>query len=362
MARLEPDALRARRDALSGQLHQGLLDDAPLPELQAHQARLKLLDEQLAARDAGRVGRQRLQRQGVGLLAVGALVSLAAWVPVRQVPFSLELEAGAAQLVLAQPGVLDGLPLAGGELRAEGFTSVESGDAKLMQRARADGASPLALRAERLQLSRVSFGAGTVLHVEAGMPAVRLGLEGAAHAVALEVGGATSSGFGGEPAQPGDYPVAEWLKLGGSKAATSLWLPRSGDGTYHWRGLQPAALRFIEREAAPDGQVRLVSALLRGTLRLPATERELALAAGSGLMLEGLQVEQCDLTLGSTVGLKLSGSARQIGVQTGGFEQSLVPSWLEYAAHNHRLGLLWSAAGLLWGIGTWLRKQFGDAA
>lgn len=353
----EREALQLQRKALAERLSQGLRDEAPLAELQELQARLQLVDARLATLDDGR-GRA-FRRHGLALLIVAALVSLAAWVRVPRVPFSLELEAGAAQLGLAEAGALAGQAV-GGELRAEGFTAVESADAQLMKRARGDGTSPLSLRAERLQLGRVSFAAGTELSLEAGAPTVRLGLEGAPHGVELTLGGQVASSFGGAPAEPGRYPVAEWLKLGGGKAATALWLQRVGDTPLRWRGLQPAWLRLVEREAGADGQVRLASSLRRGALRLPATERELQLAAGNGLVLDGLRVDQCELVVGDAVVLKLSGSARHIAVQTGDFEQALEPSWLDYAAHNHRLGLLWSAGGLLWGISAWLRKLLGD--
>jgi hypothetical protein len=95
-------------------------------------------------------------------------------------------------------------------------------------------------------------------------------------------------------------------------------------------------------------------------IRLPAANRELALRSDSSLELDGLQLEQADLTLGGSVGLKFSGSASRIELNTGGFKQSLKPSVLEYVARNHSIGLLWSAAGLLWGVSTWLRKLLGD--
>ncbi|WP_162254404.1 hypothetical protein [Pelomonas sp. Root1444] len=357
----ERDALLARREALAGRLSQGLRDEAPLATLQELQARLQLVDALLDTLGRG-AGRSRaFRRQGIALLVVAALVSLAAWVRVPRVPFSLELEAGTVQLRLPEAGVLGGQAV-GGEVRAEGFTSVASADATWVKRARDDGAGAMALRAERLALGRVSHAAGAELLFEGGSPAVRLGLEGAPHAAELTLGGAVSASFGGAPAQQSHYAVAEWIKLGAGKAATSLWLQRVGGAGLQWRGLRPSALRLVERQAGADGQVRLASSLRQATLNLPATERVLKLDAGSGLVLDGLRVDRCEVTVGDAVRIQLSGSAGHIGVQTGDFEQRLEPSWLAYAAHNHTLGLLWSAAGLLWGISTWLRKQFGDAS
>jgi hypothetical protein len=353
----EQRALLRQRDLLAARLAQGLVDEAPLTELQALQSRLQLIESLVA----GRAGRGRaLKRHGIAFVVVAAIVTLAAWTPIPRVPFSIELEADSAQLLMPDSGGLEGQAV-GAEFRAEGFTTLESADAGLMRRAKADGSSPIALRAERLNLKRILYAAGTSLGFEGGAPAVFLSLEGAAHTVEFELGGKVATSFGGAPSENSSYPVAEWIKLRGEAGSTELWLARGSGGLYRWRGLRPAMVRLVERQAGADAQVRLQSALHHATLRLPATEREVQLASGSSLELDGLAIEQSELVLGDAVALKLSGSARHIGVQTGGFAQSLEPSWLDYAAHNHGLGLLWSAAGLLWGISTWLRKQFGDA-
>jgi hypothetical protein len=285
------------------------------------------------------------RREAIALLVVAALVSVAALVPMPRVAFALELEAGAAQLTLDEAGQFGGQPL-DHELRAEGFSRLESADPSLLQRARDDGASPLAMRAERLTLNSVGYGAGASVGFEAGSPAVRVAIDGAPHSALFEF--------------TTQVPVVEWLRLGADAKPTELWLTRPAERNWRWRGLRPAALRFIERTQEGVGPVRLQSALRRATLRLPATERELRLAEGGVLELDGLRVDQCELGVGDAITLKISGSARRIVVATGGFTQSLSPSLLEYAARNHSLGLLWSAAGLLWGISTWLRKQFAN--
>jgi hypothetical protein len=299
------------------------------------------------------------RREAIALLVVAALVSVAALVPMPRVAFALELEAGAAQLTLDEAGQFGGQPL-DHELRAEGFSRLESADPSLLQRARDDGASPLAMRAERLTLNSVGYGAGASVGFEAGSPAVRVAIDGAPHSALFEFSGATVSSLGGAPRITTQVPVVEWLRLGADAKPTELWLTRPAERNWRWRGLRPAALRFIERTQEGVGPVRLQSALRRATLRLPATERELRLAEGSVLELDGLRVDQCELGVGDAITLKISGSARRIVVATGGFTQSLSPSLLEYAARNHSLGLLWSAAGLLWGISTWLRKQFAN--
>lgn len=348
--------MRARRSALAQQLANGLGEEAPLAELKDMQARLQLIDGVLA--DAA-PRNQVLRRHLAALLIVAAIVSLAALLPMRRVAFVLELDAGAAQMHMSNSGNLAGQTL-DGEMRAEGFNRIESADPTLVQRGLDGGASQLGLQAQRLSLRRINYPAGAKLDFEAGAQTVRLAIDGAAHAAEFEIGGQVSSSFGGSPREPGNYAVTEWLKLTAGSAPTELWFTHKPERGYLWRGLQPDSLRLVERQAGADGQVRLVSALRQGVLRLPATGRELRLIAGSGLALDGLQLDQADLTLGEHVDLRLSGSAQDLVLETGGFQQSLKPSLLDYVAQNHSLGLLWSTAGLLWGISTWLRKTLGD--
>ena len=358
-----PDApsspLRAQRDELARRLQDRLAEQAPLPELQDMQARLQLIDQALAVPTAPR--KPGMRRHVMAMLAVAALVSVAAWWPVPRTAFSLELEADAAQLQMKDAGNLAG-DVVDGELRAEGFDAVESPDAALVRRARDEGAGQLGLQAQTLRLRSIGFPAGARLGFEAGADSVRLSVDGAPHAVELEVAGAVSSSFGGAPREPGRYAVAEWMKLVSKAAPTEVWLARAGGHDFAWRGLQPTSLRFVLRQAGADGPARVVSALRGGTLHLPATERDVALAVGATLELDGLRLDQTELMLGDKLTLKLNGSAERMTMAAGGFEHSLKPSLLEYLAHNHMLSMLWSAAGLLWGISTWLRKAFGDEA
>jgi hypothetical protein len=352
----EPTNLQAQRSALAQRLAKGLDDEAPMAELKDMQARLQLIDGVLAE---SAPNARALRRHLIALLVVAAVVSLAALTPMPRASFVLELTAGAAQLRMNNSGSLAGQPL-DGEMRAEGFSRIESADPTLVQRARDSGVGQLGLQAQRLSLRRIGFPAGARLDFEAGTQSVRLAIEGAVQTAEFEIGGQVSSSFGGSSRESGNYAVAEWLKLVSDTAPTELWFARKPDRSYLWRGLEPASLRLVERQAGADGQVRLVSALRQGVLRLPATERELRLITGSSLELDGLQLDQADLTLGEQVTLRLGGSAQRMVLETGGFKQSLKPSLLEYTAHNHGVGLLWSAAGLLWGISSWLRKTLGD--
>ena len=351
-------ALRAQRAALALQLSQGLREERPLADLQAIQARLQLIDGTLGAEPPRPAAwRQQL----IALAAVAALVSLVALVPMPSVDFTLEVETGAAQLALAEAGQLGAQRLAG-EFRAQGFVRLESADAALQRRAQDEGIDALALRADRLNLRAVRFGAGARLDLQAGMSTLRLAIDGAPHAVSVEFGGAVQTSLGGAPRVTTQVPVVEWLRLVADAQATELWLTRPAQQAWIWRGLRPTALRFVERVQEPDAPVQLQSALRRAVLNLPATSLEWNAPVGSTLELDGLRIERCELGVRDGLTLVVSGTARRVVTATGAHSRSLKPSLLEYVARNHSLGLLWSAAGLLWGISTWMRKQFGGAA
>jgi hypothetical protein len=351
--------LRAQQKALAEQLTQGLVDALPLTDLKDVQARLQLVNGVLDAHALSQPRRNSLHRHVAALTVVAGLVTLAALLPMPRASFALEMEAGAAQMRMQDKGSLAGQGL-GTEFRAEGFDGIETADPALLQRGRDAGANQIGLRAERLSLRRVSFPANATLEFEAGAPTVRLSIDGSPHAAEFEFTGAVSSSFGGAPREASNYPVVEWIKLISGAAPTQLWLARAPEQNLVWRGLKPVSVRWVERQATGNGEIRWISAIRGGVLRLPATNRELVLRTDSALELDGLELEQADLLLGGNVALKFSGSASRIELNTAGFKQSLKPSLLEYAARNHSVGLLWSAAGLLWGVSTWLRKLFGD--
>jgi len=354
----DPTTLRMQRDELSRRLAERLAEQGPMDELQDMRSRLQLLDEAI---ETSAPHRSALRHHISALLLVASVVSIAALWPMPRVSFALELEASAAQMQMPRAGTLEG-DVVDGELRAEGFSKLDSADGTLARHAADSGAGQLDLHAQRLRLRRIRYPAGARLHVEAGPRMVRLGIEGAPHTIEIEFGGDAALSVGGEPREHRRVDNAEWLHLVSDKAPTELWLEIAPARRLQWRGLQPQSLRFVERQAGAEGQAQFVSSLQRGHLRLPATEREFSLAAGSGLVLDGLQLEQAELMLGDRVAWKISGSAREIAVETAGVRRLMSPSVLEVAAHNHTLELLWSAAGLLWGISTWLRKAFGNAA
>ncbi|RZU00842.1 hypothetical protein [Rivibacter subsaxonicus] len=363
MSSVEIRRLRDLRDAAARQFLQRMqAGDAPLPELRELQERVRLADAALAD--------PLLQRRAaaIALLVVALLCTLAAVLKMPSVPFSLELTAGSAALQMEAAGEF-GEQVVDRELGVEGFATLESADAALLKLSRDEQVrgSRIDLRSESLRLQRLRFPHGSLVRAEAGADAVRLVVEAPQPkaVVELEVAGASEVALGAAPRRF-DFGPGEWLRLAGADAdpterrpaPLTLQLGRGAERSYSWIGLQPVSLRFVERQARGAAPPVYLSSLKQAQISLPATGAEVQLRAGDGLELDGLVLERCELALGGELGLRLSGSARELVARTGSFERSLKPSVLEFLARNHALALFWTAAGLLWGIGAWLRKLF----
>lgn len=341
---------------------------APLPELRDLQERLRLIDAGLAARSAPPPGR-RWPPALWPVLAVAALVSVAAAVPVRSVPFTLDLRAQAVTLRLDAAGELASQPV-DTELRIEGQTRLDSPAETLTKAAVESGPDRLLLRAPQLTLRRVAYPAGSTLVVRSG-PQVQLTFDAPRPPLTaeLEFAGSTSWRVGDAAASaPATFEHAEWVRASAGDAAQpdrrppplELWLGRAAGKTYAWSGLRPVALQFVERRAgdAGGGNSVVASSLEQAHLTLPATGGDVKLGAGDRLEIAGLVLERLELAAGDSVGIKLSGTARVLTTRTGDFERSLKPSLLEFIARHHTLSLFWSAALMLWGAIAWVRKQF----
>ena len=385
------------RDTTAAQLVDRLTAaDAALPELRELQERLRLLDATLAnerMRDERRWGALLWP---VGLVAVVLL--LAASVPVPSVPLSLELRASSVTLDLPAAAVLGAQPI-NGELRIDGFTSVESADAAVTDAAARDHVEWLSVRAGQAWLRSLSLPAGTRLTVQARGDSTTLLVESARSPVIadVELRGATVLRLG-----DADVPLqrvfdhSEWLRLIGGVAARAdqaappmtLSIPLSvapsiplSDAPPVVRSvspsmrldaaapmridtLRPSSLRFAERrESVATGTAvgavsSVVSSLEGGTLGLPASGKTVAINGGDWLEVDGLVVERFELSAGVPLLLKVSGSARTLRLRVGEFERSLKPSWLEYVSQHHLVTLLWGSMALLWGALAWVRKHF----
>lgn len=364
MTQVSSESLRTLRAEVAARLVQRAADgDAPLAELRELEQRLNLIDAALAASKSRRGPWSPLWP----LLVVAALVSLAASVPVRSVPFSIEADARALSLRLDAAGELGPQAIDGG-LRVEGFTRVETPDVELAATVAATRPDRLALSAPTLNLRRVAWPAGSQLVVEGG-ETLHLSLHAptAPVVVAIEFAGDSRWQLGDEAHLNRRHEQLEWMQLVAGDAATparrpppvDVWLGRDASRSVTFAGLRPAALQFVERRSASEGV--LASSLEQARIVLPATGGEVKLASGDRLELAGIEVERFELVAGATLKIKLSGSARGLATRSGDFERSLKPSLLEYAARHHTLGLAWSAAALLWGIVGWMRRQFGAA-
>jgi hypothetical protein len=356
--------LQALQRDLRRQLTASLRDAAaPLPELRELQERLKLLDTAIA--DPQRATQRRRRATVVAVVAVALLLSLGWLVPMPSVPFTLDADAGAVRMQLVEAGELDSQAVAG-ELLVEGWTTLASPDAALLQQAGTDGGARLSVSAASLVLRRVGYPAASTLDVVAGAQNAGLTINSmqAPIGIAVEVSGRATTRFGanGRPREA-EYPFSEWIRLRAGDAAASgrtpstvrLWLGRAAETQYTWTRLRPTEVRFIERGLGPDNEPTIASSLQKARIQLQASGSEVQLGAGDELDLAGLDLQRCELMLDGSVHLKLTGTARTLLTRTGHFERSLKPSVLEYAARHKTVELLWSAAVLLWGVARWLQ-------
>lgn len=367
-----PPLESARADAARRLAERAADPDAPLPELRDLGERLRLIDAGLEARAALPAPRRRWPPALWPALAVAALVSLAAAVPVRSVPFTLDLRAQAATLQFDAAGELDAQPV-DGELRLEGQTRLESPAPAMAREAATQGADPLVLRAPQLTLRRVAYPADATLTASAGRQLQFVVEAPTAPLVAeVEFAGTTAWRIGdAEASPPLDFAHAEWLRASAGDAAQparrppplALWLGRAPGRSYVWNELRPVALHFVARRAggAAGEQPVVASSIEQAQITLPATGGEVRLEAGARLELGGLLLERFEMTAGDSIGIKLAGTARVLVTRTGDFERSLKPSLLEFIARHHTVSLFWSSALLLWGALAWMRKQFEAA-
>ena len=362
-------ALRALHGELALRFGQRARDPAtPLAELRELQERLRLLDAALADPQAG--ARARRRATGIALLAVAALVSLAASIPMPSVPFSIEAEAGALRMRLAAAGELGPQAIAG-PLAVDGYTALESPDAALAARGPGTGRGKLTIEAATLNLRRIVYPASATLDIAAAAQGSNLTLHAPADAIGVDIEFAGPTrirvGRGADSAPQHSEPAfAEWVRLraaapagtGQAPPPLTVGLGRGPQGgELAWTTLRPIEVRFVERGlASGSNEPAIVSSLRSARIRLLASSSEVTLAAGDELDLAGLELERCELVLGPVLRLKMSGSARRLSTRSGGFERSLKPSLLEHAARHQRVELFWSAGLILWGLMRGLQR------
>ncbi len=370
MARPDVERLLMLRESVVGQIEQRLLGDAPTAELSDLRQRLQLIDGMLAERPRPR---RHWAAPWWPVAMVAGVLLIAATVPVGSVPLTLQIEASSISFTMADPGSIGPLAI-GGNLRVDGFTQLESGDAALMQIAGQQRPEHLEVSAAEMQLLKFGWPAaaqltvqrraasGAALVVESPRPAI---------VAELQVRGISRWRFADAEPIERDYRHLEWLTLSSGAAASpsasapppmSLELMSADQQALTIYGLRPHGLRFAERRASGGPLAVVGSSLDGGRLTLPASERSIDIASGDWLEIDGLVVERSELTIGSPLTLKLNGSARTLRLRVGEFERSLKPSWLEYLSRHHLAQLLWTSAALLWGALSWMRRQVAEAA
>lgn len=372
-----PELLARLRDEALGRWTTRLADPEAAPaELQALQQRLQMLEAALAALAARQPAppappiprARRWLAAGWPVMLVATVLLVAATVPVRSLPLSLELRAGSITLQLQEAAQIE-LAVPAGPLRLEGFTELQSGDAALQRLARQAGADRLLIEATELRLRSLQLPAGTRLTLQAAAGQLLLQVEAPVAPVVAELQwrGHTRLQLG-DAVQAGPQAHTEWLRLQAGDAARPspppgpllLALPAAGQ---QLRGLRAESLRFAERVDGGAAVARVGSSLQEGLLQLPATGGQHRIAAGDWLEVDGLVVERLVLQATPTgLAMATSGSATGLRTRVGDFEQSLKPSLLEMVARHHLVGLLWSAAAVLWGALAWTRRQLGAAA
>ncbi len=342
-------------------------EETPLPELHDLQERLRLLD--LAIADPQDARRRARRATWLAMVVVAAVLSLGALIPVPSVPFSLDAEAGAVRLHMAAAGVL-GPQHVQGELRVDGYTTLDSPDPGLTGQAGAHAAGRLAIGAATFNLRRVGYPAGADIDLAGGAQTATMTIHSqrAPVTVDLEFSGRTTTRFGqGGKGQQADYPFAERLRVLAAAAAgapppLTVTLDRPAQAEYGWTSLRPQEVRFVERLLKEGNESEILSSLKKAHLVLRASASEVTLGDGEDLELGGLDLQRCDVLLGPMVKVKMAGTARILLTRTGRFERSLKPSLLEYAARHSTVALLWSAALMLWGIVRWLQRLADDGA
>lgn len=338
----------------------------PLAKLRDQQERLRLVDAALA--DPHETLGKRRRAVYLAVLAVAAVLSIGALVPVPSVAFSIEAEAAAVRMQMAAPGELAS-QLVVGDLAVNGYTSFESPNAALKQQDHlASRRGRVSIGADTLTIRRIAYPAASTIEMVAGAKSVSVTVDGrdAPVSTEVEIAGHTRTRFGtAAKATEADFPFSEWLRFRAGDAAVpqaapplSLSMGHAVAG-YSWSALRPDEVRFVGRTVLADNQPAVVSSLVSAHIRLPSTDAKLELDGGDELDLAGLDVQHFELTLGPVVRLKMSGTAHTLLTRTGGFQRSLKPSVLEYTARHSRVALLWGAALLLWGLARAVQKLNG---
>lgn len=374
-------ALATTRAKVADELQSAALrEDTPTAQLKDLGERLRHLDMALQEHRGAAARRVLL----LAALAVAALVTLLAWIPVFLIRTDVEADVEATQVRLnfvreeTLPSAVLLTPVS-----VEGASHVDlRGADRTAGKAVLD---TVHIASAKARLESLSVPSGGALEIGADVDGLAIALvpstTGSGAATLFGDTGGAGSGkveLRWLPALDGtvDAPLFEAFEssevvhltpYGGASRSLRIVAP---GGTLAWAPRGVGQVEFL-RPAAAD---HFESSLVTARLRVGPKGSQTTLAEGDDLVLSGmtisaLRVGACSQgqapdkmrSNGSCrhVSVHLVGKASDIRVRQAQREfRSLVPSWLVYLKESHLVSLLWASALFVWGTGWSLWKAW----
>lgn len=373
--------LATTREKVADELQSAALrDDTPTAQLKDLGERLRHLDMALQEHRAAAARRLLL----LAVLAVAAIVTLLACVPVFLIGIDVEadIEATQVRLSFAREETLPSAALLA-PVSVEGASRVDlRGTDRTAGKAALDTVRIASAKA-RLESLTVASGGALEIGTDASGLAIALS-PGTAGAGAAKLFGDTGGAGSGKvelrwlPAFDGTVgpPLLETFEgteivhvTPHGSAGRSLRIFAPG-GTLAWAPRGVGQIEFL-RPAAGD---RFESSVVMARLKVGPKGSKTTLAEGDDLELSGMKISELRVGVCSPgqapdqmspnascrrVSLHLVGKASDIRVRQAHREfRSLVPSWLSYLKESHLVSLLWASALFVWGTGWSLWKAW----
>ena len=321
--------------------------------------RLQALQAALAAMP-GKPSRFALWAGLIGLLCL-VVASAAFTVRVPRTRVQLDLHTTTVTPRLTSDLTWDGnWSSAAGGLRVQHFTRLdlppEYGEQATSGRERSlDIAAP----AGSVRLRHLFIGGGGVLTVARSSDGgVDIAVLGAPFTGDIDVTGAilasTNSGAGPSlPTEtfPEDQPPARFgFQYDGRGPVSALLHDRPRDSLVLGE-MQVSGLSFFDERSSGAGESAFASQIERGTLTMTDADEQLTLARGAALRLGDAHGIVSELQVGKD-GLHIifEGTVATAALGRGDFDHNVKPSLLEWLYHQQKIGFLWGAVTVLWGV------------
>lgn len=300
-------------------------------------------------------------------VGIGVVVTVAAWLPVRSVGFTAEIEARTLSMAMNQDGSLEQQAVLK-QIGVEGAADVKSSN-KALTSILQGNVQPFALRGDFLRIQNLYWDKGAEFRLVAEEEALRITVENlkSPPVLSLETAGRieleTSDGKGSQAIDTGLGDTVSIstsnpsIQEGGRPPPLVIIVGSAAEHKYKLNGLQPSSLSFVERR--PNlGSAIYASSLISANVNIPLNNSVTTLYEGDRIGFDGLSLERIDVVVGKTIAIRISGRASELRSSVGGFERSLKPSVLEWLTRHHTLKLFWSAAVFLWGAYVWFQMHF----